>query len=245
MFTWKEAGGRRRRRRAGRALPPWPPDHGARRPARRRHVFGSTIPGSAADGVRPQYRYRAGERRRYLIFFFAVGGKVPSYLSSSFAFISVVAAATVCRPGCQRQRPLALGGIVICGAVYALIGLGVMSAGAAWIGRLITAGGHQRRRRDRTQSFAAVPVRRTWRRPRSMPGCRRSPSSSSPGRDLHQRHDPPPAGAVRSDPRVSRLCLLINGLGWGKPSAATSSPRPPGFGPQLHGAGLRRQGDRS
>ena len=73
-----------------------------------------------------------------LIFFAAVGGKVPSYLGSSFAFISVVAAATgYAGQGANANVPLALGGIIVCGALYAVIGLVVMSTGTGWVERLM------------------------------------------------------------------------------------------------------------
>jgi len=59
-----------------------------------------------------------------LIFFVVTGGKVPSYLGSSFAFIGVVIAATGYKgPGPNANIGLALGGIVICGLVYVLIGI--------------------------------------------------------------------------------------------------------------------------
>src|SRR5580704_9575813 len=51
-----------------------------------------------------------------LIFFLVVGGRVPSYLGSSFAFIAVVIAAT--GYGGHGPNPnigLALGGIFVCG----------------------------------------------------------------------------------------------------------------------------------
>ncbi|AWN40426.1 solute carrier family 23 protein [Methylobacterium durans] len=73
-----------------------------------------------------------------LLFFVVVGGRVPSYLGSSFAFIAVVIAATgYGGSGPNPNLAVALGGIVAAGAVYALIGLGVMLAGDAWIGRLM------------------------------------------------------------------------------------------------------------
>ncbi|AWN49379.1 pyrimidine utilization transport protein G [Methylobacterium terrae] len=73
-----------------------------------------------------------------LLFFVVVGGRVPSYLGSSFAFIAVVIAATgYAGSGPNPNLPVALGGIVAAGAVYALIGLAVMRAGDAWIGRLM------------------------------------------------------------------------------------------------------------
>jgi uracil-xanthine permease len=71
-----------------------------------------------------------------LIFFLIVGGRVPSYLGSSFAFIGVVIAATgYSGTGANASIPVALGGIIACGAVYALIGLVVMAAGTQWIER--------------------------------------------------------------------------------------------------------------
>ena len=59
-----------------------------------------------------------------LIFFFVTGGKVPSYLGSSFAFIGVVIAASGYKgPGANGNIAVALGGIVVCGLVYVLIGI--------------------------------------------------------------------------------------------------------------------------
>ena len=59
-----------------------------------------------------------------LIFFVVTGGKVPSYLGSSFAFIGVVIAATGYKgPGANANIAVALGGIVACGLVYVLIGI--------------------------------------------------------------------------------------------------------------------------
>ncbi|MEO8508505.1 MAG: solute carrier family 23 protein [Betaproteobacteria bacterium] len=73
-----------------------------------------------------------------LIFFVAVGGRVPSYVGSSFAFIAVVIAATAyAGSGPNANLPVALGGIVAAGALYAVIGLVVMKVGYAWIDRLM------------------------------------------------------------------------------------------------------------
>ena len=59
-----------------------------------------------------------------LIFFVIVGGRVPSYLGSSFAFIGVVIAATgYAGKGLNPNIGVALGGIIACGLVYALIGV--------------------------------------------------------------------------------------------------------------------------
>jgi putative pyrimidine permease RutG len=73
-----------------------------------------------------------------LIFFVIVGGRVPSYLGSSFAFIGVVIAATgYAGKGPNADIGFALGGISACGALYALIGLVVMLIGTNWIERLM------------------------------------------------------------------------------------------------------------
>src|SRR5438874_12130448 len=73
-----------------------------------------------------------------LIFFVIVGGRVPSYLGSSFAFIAVVIAATAyAGSGRNANIAVALGGIVAAGAVYALIGLIVMKVGYRWIETLM------------------------------------------------------------------------------------------------------------
>jgi uracil-xanthine permease len=63
-----------------------------------------------------------------LLFLVITAGRVPSYLGSSFAFIAPIAAAQN-----QHGPAGALGGIVMAGAVLALIGLVVHLAGARWI----------------------------------------------------------------------------------------------------------------
>jgi uracil-xanthine permease len=73
-----------------------------------------------------------------LVFFAITQGRVPSYLGSSFAFIGVVIAATgYAGTGPNANLGVALGGIVACGLLYALIGLAVMASGSAWIERLM------------------------------------------------------------------------------------------------------------
>jgi putative pyrimidine permease RutG len=73
-----------------------------------------------------------------LIFFILTGGRVPSYLGSSFAFIGVVIAATAyAGKGANPNIGLALGGIIACGALYTLIGLIVMGVGTGWIERFM------------------------------------------------------------------------------------------------------------
>ena len=69
-----------------------------------------------------------------LLFFVVVGGRVPSYLGSSFSFITVViAASSYAGVGPNANLAVALGGIIAAGAVYALIGLIVMRIGYAWV----------------------------------------------------------------------------------------------------------------
>ena len=73
-----------------------------------------------------------------LIFFVCTGGRLPSYLGSSFAFIAVVIAVTgYAGSGPNMNIGLALGGIIAAGALYALIGLAVMATGTRWIERLM------------------------------------------------------------------------------------------------------------
>jgi putative pyrimidine permease RutG len=68
-----------------------------------------------------------------LIFFVFVRGRVPSYLGSSFSFIAVVLSAEAIAGGPTPNIPAALGGIIACGAIYAVIGLIVMVAGYKWV----------------------------------------------------------------------------------------------------------------
>jgi uracil-xanthine permease len=73
-----------------------------------------------------------------LLFFLVVGGRIPSYLGSSFSFIAVVIAATgYSGSGPNPNIATALGGIIATGLVYAAIGLVVLLAGTRWIERLM------------------------------------------------------------------------------------------------------------
>ena len=73
-----------------------------------------------------------------LIFFLVTGGKVPSYLGSSFAFIGVVIAATgYAGQGPNANIAVALGGIIACGLLYTLIGVLVQAIGTGWIERFM------------------------------------------------------------------------------------------------------------
>lgn len=73
-----------------------------------------------------------------LLFFVVTGGRLPSYLGSSFSFIAVVIAATgYAGGGANANLAVALGGIIACGLLYAIIGAIVMAVGHAWIERLM------------------------------------------------------------------------------------------------------------
>ena len=73
-----------------------------------------------------------------LIFFVVTGGKVPSYLGSSFAFIGVVIAATAyAGKGPNPNIGVALGGIIACGVFYTVIGVIVQAVGTGWIERFM------------------------------------------------------------------------------------------------------------
>src|SRR5919112_3359780 len=68
-----------------------------------------------------------------LIFFVIVGGRVPSYLGSSFAFIGPVLAATGATVGAANPNiGVALGGIIAAGVLYTAIGIAVAFAGHRW-----------------------------------------------------------------------------------------------------------------
>ena len=69
-----------------------------------------------------------------LIFFVLVGGRVPSYLGSSFAFIAVVIAATgYAGSGPNANLGVALTGIIAAGVLYVVIGAVVAVAGYRFI----------------------------------------------------------------------------------------------------------------
>ena len=75
-----------------------------------------------------------------ILFFFMTGGRVPSYLGSSFAFIGVVIAATGyagAAGSLNANIGVAAGGIIACGILYALIGFLVMATGTRWIEKLM------------------------------------------------------------------------------------------------------------
>ncbi|ODU57577.1 MAG: pyrimidine utilization transport protein G [Comamonadaceae bacterium SCN 68-20] len=100
-------------------------------------MFGSTVLAPILMGFDPNLAvFMSGIGT--LIFFLITGGKVPSYLGSSFAFIGVVIAATAyAGKGPNANVGVALGGIIACGAVYAAVGLVVQAVGTGWIERFM------------------------------------------------------------------------------------------------------------
>ncbi len=96
-------------------------------------MFGSTVLGPILMGFNPNTAiFFSGIGT--LIFFLIVGGRIPSYLGSSFSFIAVVAAASAYSgKGLNPHIDVALGGIIAAGIVYTIIGLIVMLAGYRWI----------------------------------------------------------------------------------------------------------------
>nr|WP_228130245.1 solute carrier family 23 protein [Acinetobacter nectaris] len=73
-----------------------------------------------------------------ILFFLITGGHVPSYLGSSFAFIGAVVAVTgYSGVGANQHIGLALGGIVVCGLLYSLVGFIVTRVGTRWIENLL------------------------------------------------------------------------------------------------------------
>ncbi|KAF1701669.1 pyrimidine utilization transport protein G [Pseudoxanthomonas suwonensis] len=101
-------------------------------------MFGSTVLAPILMGFDPNLAVLMSGIGT-LVFFLITGGKVPSYLGSSFAFIGVVNVATgyVASQGANPNIGLALGGIIACGLVYTLVGVLVHVAGTGWIERLM------------------------------------------------------------------------------------------------------------
>ncbi|KAI7894028.1 Xanthine/uracil/vitamin C permease [Mucor mucedo] len=72
-----------------------------------------------------------------IIFYIVTGGRVPSYVGSSFGFIGVVVSATGFNyvpngPG-NQHTDVAVGGILVCGLVYGFIGTVIYFVGHGWI----------------------------------------------------------------------------------------------------------------
>ena len=100
-------------------------------------MFGSTVLAPLLMGFDPNIAILMSGVGT-LIFFVITGGKVPSYLGSSFAFIGVVIVASgYAGKGPNANIAVALGGIIACGAVYALVGFIVQAVGTRWIERFM------------------------------------------------------------------------------------------------------------
>ena len=100
-------------------------------------MFGSTVLAPILMGFNPNIAILMSGVGT-LIFYFVTGGRVPSYLGSSFAFIGVVIAATgYAGKGLNPNIAVALGGIVACGVIYIAIGALVQAIGTGWIERLM------------------------------------------------------------------------------------------------------------
>jgi putative pyrimidine permease RutG len=100
-------------------------------------MFGSTVLAPLLMGFDPNLCiFMSGIGT--LWFFVITGGRVPSYLGSSFSFIALVIAVTgYAGHGPNPNIPLALGGIIACGVVYMIIGAIVAALGTAWIETLM------------------------------------------------------------------------------------------------------------
>ncbi len=100
-------------------------------------MFGSTALAPLLMGIDPNLAILFSGVAT-LIFFVVTGGRVPSYLGSSFSFIAVVIAATgYGGSGPNAHIGLALGGIIAAGALYAAIGVVVQAAGHRWVEALM------------------------------------------------------------------------------------------------------------
>lgn len=100
-------------------------------------MFGSTVLAPLLMGFDPNVAILMSGIGT-LLFFVLVGGRVPSYLGSSFAFIGGIVAVTgYAGSGANVNLGVALGGIIACGLVYTLIGFLVMGIGTRWIENLM------------------------------------------------------------------------------------------------------------
>src|SRR5690606_4083191 len=101
-------------------------------------MFGSTVLAPILMGFDPNLAVLMSGIGT-LIFFLFTGGRVPSYLGSSFAFIGVVNVATgyVASQGANANIGLALGGIIACGLAYGLAGVLARLTGTGWIERFM------------------------------------------------------------------------------------------------------------
>ena len=103
-------------------------------------MFGSTVLAPFLMGFEPNLAILMSGICT-ILFFLMTGGRVPSYLGSSFGFIGVVIAATgYAASGTGAANPniaAAASGIMACGIIYAIFGLLVMVTGTRWIEKLM------------------------------------------------------------------------------------------------------------
>lgn len=101
-------------------------------------MFGSTVLAPILMGFDPNVAILFSGVAT-LIFFVITGGRVPSYLGSSFAFIGPVLAAigAGAAAGAAPNIGVALGGIIAAGALYTVIGLVVMVIGHDWVEKVM------------------------------------------------------------------------------------------------------------
>jgi putative pyrimidine permease RutG len=100
-------------------------------------MFGSTVLAPILMGFSPNIAILMSGVGT-LIFYFVTGGRVPSYLGSSFGFIGVVISASgYSGSGPNANIAVALGGIIACGVVYIAIGAVVQAIGSGWIERFM------------------------------------------------------------------------------------------------------------
>lgn len=135
LFSWRE-------RRSGMIMPnerlPW----GETTVMGFQHVlamFGSTVLAPILMGFDPNTAILFSGIGT-ILFFIITGGQIPSYLGSSFGFIGPVLTVTAVAGGVGNDPariPYALGGIIVCGLIYALIGVAVAFYGSDWIDALM------------------------------------------------------------------------------------------------------------
>jgi uracil-xanthine permease len=101
-------------------------------------MFGATVLGALLMGFDPNVAILMSGIGT-LVFFIITAGRVPSYLGSSFAFIGPIAAATAYATAFtpNPNMAIALGGIVVCGLLYFLMGVLAHFVGTSWIEKLM------------------------------------------------------------------------------------------------------------
>ena len=102
-------------------------------------MFGATVLGPLLMGFDPNVAILMSGIGT-LLFFVLTRGRVPSYLGSSFAFIASVGVASGYKVASFTPNAnigVALGGIIMCGLLYFLIGLLVKAVGTAWVEKLM------------------------------------------------------------------------------------------------------------